>query len=57
MEKNKWMGVCCEPNVVFVVCNQFPVGFSHSLFSFSDFLANLCSLLLSRSMMQEMELT
>lgn len=28
MERNKWMGVCCEPNLVFVVCNQFPV--SHS---------------------------
>lgn len=25
MEKNGWVGVCCEPNVVFVVCNQFPV--------------------------------
>lgn len=26
MEKNGWVGVCCEPNVVFVVCNQFPVS-------------------------------
>ncbi|OAG36062.1 hypothetical protein AYO21_09780 [Fonsecaea monophora] len=25
MERNGWVGVCCEPNVVFVVCNQFPV--------------------------------
>lgn len=25
MERNGWMGVCCEPNLVFVVCNQFPV--------------------------------
>ena len=25
MERNKWLGVCCEPNLVFVVCNQFPV--------------------------------
>lgn len=25
MEKNKWLGVCCEPNVVFVICNQFPL--------------------------------
>lgn len=25
MEGNGWMGVCCEPNCVFVVCNQFPV--------------------------------
>lgn len=23
MEQNGWVGVCCEPNVVFVVCNQF----------------------------------
>lgn len=26
MEENEWVGVCCEPNAVFVVCNQFPVG-------------------------------
>ncbi|KAH8678507.1 hypothetical protein BX600DRAFT_376861 [Xylariales sp. PMI_506] len=25
MERNGWMGVCCEPNAVFVVCNQFPM--------------------------------
>jgi hypothetical protein len=25
MERNDWVGVCCEPNLVFVVCNQFPV--------------------------------
>lgn len=25
MEANGWVGVCCEPNAVFVVCNQFPV--------------------------------
>ncbi|KAJ9615247.1 hypothetical protein H2200_001321 [Cladophialophora chaetospira] len=25
MERNGWVGVCCEPNVVFVVCNQFPI--------------------------------
>jgi hypothetical protein len=25
MESGGWVGVCCEPNVVFVVCNQFPV--------------------------------
>jgi hypothetical protein len=25
MERNDWVGVCCEPNMVFVVCNQFPV--------------------------------
>lgn len=25
MEQNNWAGVCCEPNLVFVVCNQFPV--------------------------------
>lgn len=26
MENNGWVGVCCEPNLVFVVCNQFPVS-------------------------------
>ncbi|PWN86758.1 hypothetical protein FA10DRAFT_256634 [Acaromyces ingoldii] len=25
MEENEWVGVCCEPNAVFVVCNQFPL--------------------------------
>ncbi|KAH7075509.1 hypothetical protein BKA63DRAFT_299221 [Paraphoma chrysanthemicola] len=25
MEGNGWVGVCCEPNLVFVVCNQFPI--------------------------------
>lgn len=25
MERNDYVGVCCEPNAVFVVCNQFPV--------------------------------
>jgi hypothetical protein len=25
MEHEKWLGVCCEPNSIFVVCNQFPV--------------------------------
>ncbi|KIW29624.1 uncharacterized protein PV07_05427 [Cladophialophora immunda] len=25
MEDNDWVGVCCEPNAVFVVCNQFPI--------------------------------
>ncbi|RFU27562.1 hypothetical protein B7463_g8784, partial [Scytalidium lignicola] len=25
MERNGWMGVCCEPNSIFVVCNQFPL--------------------------------
>lgn len=28
MERENWIGVCCEPNSVFVVCNQFPVNFS-----------------------------
>lgn len=23
MEKNQWVGVCCEPNTVFIVCNMF----------------------------------
>ena len=26
MEQDNWMGACCEPNTVFIVCNQFPVG-------------------------------
>ncbi|KAK4496766.1 hypothetical protein PRZ48_012749 [Zasmidium cellare] len=26
MERENWVGVCCEPNMVFVVCNQFPVS-------------------------------
>ncbi|KAJ5698280.1 hypothetical protein N7462_000285 [Penicillium macrosclerotiorum] len=25
MERNGWAGVCCEPNLIFVVCNQFPI--------------------------------
>ncbi|GLA13196.1 hypothetical protein AnigIFM62618_009726 [Aspergillus niger] len=25
MERNGWVGVCCEPNLVFVACNQFPI--------------------------------
>jgi hypothetical protein len=25
LEAKKWMEVCCEPNLVFVVCNQSPV--------------------------------
>lgn len=25
MERENWMGVCCEPNLIFVVCNQFPL--------------------------------
>ncbi|PVH90850.1 hypothetical protein DM02DRAFT_678372 [Periconia macrospinosa] len=25
MDREKWIGVCCEPNLVFVVCNQFPI--------------------------------
>lgn len=28
MEENDWVGVCCEPNAVFVVCNQFPASSS-----------------------------
>lgn len=26
MERNGWVGVYCEPNHVFVVCNQFPMS-------------------------------
>ena len=25
MEREGFMGVCCEPNMIFIVCNQFPV--------------------------------
>lgn len=25
MARTGWMGVCCEPNCVFVICNQFPL--------------------------------
>ncbi|KAJ7838769.1 hypothetical protein B0H14DRAFT_3109577 [Mycena olivaceomarginata] len=25
MEAENWLGVCCEPNCIFVVCNQFPL--------------------------------
>ncbi|KAH8788934.1 hypothetical protein F5883DRAFT_533570 [Diaporthe sp. PMI_573] len=25
MEQTGWMGVCCEPNCVFIICNQFPI--------------------------------
>ncbi|KAI9039141.1 uncharacterized protein KD926_009890 [Aspergillus affinis] len=25
MKRNEWVGVCCEPNLVFVACNQFPI--------------------------------
>ncbi|KAF8503084.1 hypothetical protein JB92DRAFT_816875 [Gautieria morchelliformis] len=25
MEQNGWAGVCCEPNWIFVPCNQFPI--------------------------------
>lgn len=25
MKENEWVGVCCEPNAIFVVCNQFPL--------------------------------
>ncbi|VUC35447.1 unnamed protein product [Clonostachys rosea] len=25
MERENWLGVCCEPNSIFIVCNQFPL--------------------------------
>ncbi|MCJ1478617.1 hypothetical protein MMC13_007298 [Lambiella insularis] len=25
MERENWMGACCEPNMIFIVCNQFPI--------------------------------
>lgn len=28
MERENWLGVCCEPNNIFVACNQFPVSIS-----------------------------
>lgn len=27
-EREGWLGSCCEPNSIFVVCNQFPVSCS-----------------------------
>lgn len=30
-EENDWIGVCCEPNAVFVQCNQLPVCQCHEL--------------------------
>jgi len=35
MERNNWIGVCCEPNVVFIVCNQFPVCLVTGLFHYA----------------------
>ncbi|KAL2835927.1 hypothetical protein BJY01DRAFT_238490 [Aspergillus pseudoustus] len=29
MERNGWVGVCCEPNLIFVACNQFPIIAMH----------------------------
>lgn len=26
MEREGWLGVCCEPNAIFIICNQFPVS-------------------------------
>lgn len=26
MERENWLGVCCEPNCICVACNQFPVS-------------------------------
>lgn len=38
MESNGWLGACCEPNSIFIVCNQFPVriDFYYTLFSPAD---------------------
>jgi hypothetical protein len=38
MEDNDWVGVCCEPNAVFVVCNQFPVSLPRGLLPLSALL-------------------
>jgi hypothetical protein len=31
MERENWMGVCCEPSMIFIICNQFPVTLPMSL--------------------------
>ncbi|KAL3464646.1 hypothetical protein BJX64DRAFT_286137 [Aspergillus heterothallicus] len=31
MERQGWLGACCEPNTVFVVCNQFPTNIAESI--------------------------
>ncbi len=31
MEREKWMGVCCEPNMIFIQCNQFPACYLHAI--------------------------
>lgn len=43
MERNGWVGVCCEPNVVFVVCNQFPVLIEYMPFISAQDLTNRCT--------------
>lgn len=35
MEREHWIGVCCEPNMIFIICNQFPVQTSYLDFSVS----------------------
>jgi len=37
MKREKWMGVCCEPNMIFIICNQFPVR----CVIFPDFISGL----------------
>lgn len=32
MQRTGYLGVCCEPNMVFIICNQFPV----SMFSLGE---------------------
>ena len=39
MERENWMGVCCEPNMIFIICNQFPV-FCYALPLMIQYLAN-----------------
>jgi hypothetical protein len=36
MERENWMGVCCEPNMIFIICNQFPVTVPISLSALSS---------------------
>ena len=47
MGQNGWMGTCCEPNMVFIVCNQFPVCirfWEWQIINIDNFIANCVSL-------------
>lgn len=34
MAREGWLGVCCEPNAIFVVCNQFHVRLLYYIMAF-----------------------